>query len=94
MGKGDKPEKKFSTGEISATVWNNKVERDGKPMQFRTVSFQKRYKDNDGEWRESKSLKPADLPKAVLVLNKAYEYLVLKKDRQDNDIVIEEEPIE
>ena len=89
------PEKRFSTGEMSATIWNNVVEKaGGKPMNFKTVSFQKRYKDKDGEWKESKSLKSADLPKAVLVLNKAFEYLVLKKDKQDSDIVIEEEPIE
>lgn len=92
MGKGDKPEKKFSTGEISATVWNNEVKKDGKALQFRTVSFQKRYKDSDGEWKESKSLKPADLPKAVLVLSKAFEFVSLKQN--SNDVVVEEEFVE
>ena len=58
------PEKRFSTGEMSATIWNNVIEKDGKTMNFKTVSFQKRYKDKDGQWKESKSLKPADLPKA------------------------------
>ena len=35
-------------------------------------------KDKNDEWQHTNSLRVNDLPKAALVLNKAYEYLVLR----------------
>ena len=77
---GNQPEKKFSTGAISATVWKNKgtSKRNGEPVEFRTITLQRRYTDKEGKWQTSNSLRLNDLPKASLVLQKAYEYLVLK----------------
>ncbi len=78
------PEKKFSTGAISATVWKNPVEtKEGETREFSTVSLQRRYMDKEGEWRTSHTLRINDLPKAALVLNKAYEYLVLREDSEE-----------
>ena len=76
------PEKKFRAGAISATVWRNVVKtKDGQDAEVRTVSFDKRYKDKEtNEWKSSSSLRAMDLPKAVVVLNKAYEYIVLNGD--------------
>ena len=41
------------------------------------MSFQKRYKDPDGEWKTTHNLDINEIPKAILALSKAYEYLVL-----------------
>lgn len=81
------PEKKFSTGVISATVWKNQgiSKKDGQPVEFRTISLQRRYTDKHGQWQTSGSLRVNDLPKAMLVLNKAYEYLVLKQGVKDSE---------
>ena len=78
---GNQPEKKFSTGVISATVWKNNgtSKKDGSQVEFRTISLQRRYTDKDGNWKSTNSLRINDLPKAALVLNKAYEYLVIKE---------------
>lgn len=74
------PEIKFSTGVISATVWKNTgIKKNGEETEFRTISMQRRYTDKKGEWQSTSSLRINDLPKAALVLNKAYEYLVLKQ---------------
>lgn len=74
------PEIKFSTGVISATVWKNAgIRKNGEETEFRTVSMQRRYTDKKGEWQSTSTLRINDLPKAALVLNKAYEYLVLKQ---------------
>ncbi|HIH43028.1 TPA: hypothetical protein HA246_05265 [Candidatus Woesearchaeota archaeon] len=71
------PEAKFSTGAITATVWKN-------PSQFgddfRTVALERKYKDKDGTWKSTNSMKVNDLPKAWLVLQKAYEFIVLKNN--------------
>ncbi len=82
------PEKKFSTGAVVATVWKNKVERDGQVESYRTVSLERRYMNKaTNEWRSTNSFRLNDLPKAALVLNKAYEYLVLREsDQQDSSI--------
>ena len=80
------PEKKFSTGVISATIWKNSgTSKKGEEVEFRTISLQRRYTDEKGEWKSTSSLRINDLPKASLVLNKAYEYLVLKEQTDSAD---------
>ena len=76
------PEKKFRAGAISATVWRNVVKTpEGQDREVKSVTFQRSYKDKDtNEWKQSNSLRAMDLPKAVVVLNKAYEYIVLNGD--------------
>ncbi len=72
-----KPVKKFSAGAVQVAVWENEGKEGN---NFYSVSLSKRYKDKNEEWKNSNSLKQTDLPKAVLALNKAYEYLTLKDD--------------
>lgn len=76
-GKGDnKPVKKFQAGGISAALWENKASlKDGRQIETLSVTIDRRYKDSDGSWQSSGSLKLNDLPKAILVLSKAYEYM-------------------
>ena len=82
---GNLPEKKFSTGALVATVWQNQgTSKNGEDVSYRTVSFQRRYKDPSGEWKSTSTLRVNDLPKASLVLQKAYEYLVMR-DMQNVD---------
>ena len=77
---GNLPEKKFSTGGLTATVWENQGKnRVGIDVSYRTVSFQRRYTDKNGEWQSTSTLRVNDIPKASLVLQKAYEYLVMKE---------------
>ncbi len=76
MGK-QLPEKKFIASPIAATIWANEAEKDGKKLTFRTVQIDRAYRDKDGEWQHTNSLRINDVPKAVLVLNKAYEYISL-----------------
>ena len=77
---GNVPEKRFSTGAINATVWKNigKSKKTGEDVEFRTITLQRAYKDKNDEWQHTNSMRVNDLPKASLVLNKAYEYLVLR----------------
>ncbi|MBW3023326.1 hypothetical protein KY308_04445 [Candidatus Woesearchaeota archaeon] len=82
----NKPEKKFRAGPITATIWKNSTE-DGE-REFNTVSFERGYKDKNGEWKSTNSLRVNDLPKAAMVLNKAYEYLALgNKDNSEEEVI-------
>jgi len=94
---GNKPEKKFSTGVISATVWKNNgvSKKTGQPTEYRTVTIDRRYTDKDGKWQSTNSMRVNDLPKASLVLQKAYEHIVLKDANgaavsSDEQIAVEE----
>jgi len=81
MENQNKIEKKFSTGVISATIWKNQGKtKEGEETEFNTISIDRRYKDKDGEWKSTSSIRINDLPKVALVANKAYEYLVLKSE--------------
>ncbi|MBW3019534.1 hypothetical protein KY329_05115 [Candidatus Woesearchaeota archaeon] len=75
------PEKRFSTGGIVATVWKNNQTANGKEYEYKTVSLQRRYADKEGKWQTSSSMRLNDLPKAALVLEEAYKYLVLNSDQ-------------
>jgi len=77
--KANMPEKKFRAGAICATVWKNQTEKDGKVVEYRTVSFDRNYQDKEGEWNTTNSLRVNDLPRASLVLQKAYEYMALRE---------------
>lgn len=77
------PEQKFRAGAISATIWLNSRVEDGKKISFRTVSFEKNYKDKEGNWQSTNSLRVSDLPKARLVLDKAYEFIVLRDEHDE-----------
>ena len=72
------PEIKFRAGAVSATVWNNTGQmKDGQLNTFNTISLERSYKDKNQEWQSTNSMRINDLPKASLVLSKAYEYLIL-----------------
>lgn len=72
------PVQKYKAGALAATVWKNEVESNGETRAFHTISLEKSYKDKEGKWQQSRNMLSDDLPKAVCVLNKAFEYLQLK----------------
>ena len=85
MANENKPVKKFQAGGVSAAIWQNRTTlKSGTEIETLSVSIDRRYKDKDGEWKNSSSLKLNDVPKAVMVLSKAYDYMA-SKDKDDGD---------
>ena len=73
----NKPVKTFRDGAIKVTVWGNENDK-GTFYSFEAVQG---YKDNNGEWKESKSFTGADALRASNLLTKAYNHtLDLKAD--------------
>ena len=81
-----KPEKRFRCGGCEAAVFENEINRGGKTMKIKKVSFQKRYKSMDGEWKSTNSLDINEIPKAILALSKAYEYLVIWESTEEEAV--------
>ena len=77
------PERTIRAGAIAATVWQNIVVKDGREATYRTVSLTRSYKDKNDQWQHTTSLRANDLPRAALVLNKAYEFVALSRMGDD-----------
>lgn len=76
----NQPQNKFRAGAVCATVWTNSaVGKDGEEREYSTISIERNYKDKNGEWKSTNSMRINDLPKAALVLSKAYECLILNQ---------------
>lgn len=78
--KENQPEKRFAAGPVVATVWLNRKKQE--PETFKTISLVRNYKDKEDKWQSTNTFRVNDLPKAMLVLNKAYEYLALKQSAE------------
>jgi hypothetical protein len=88
----NKPETVFKVGAVRAAVFRNTIEKAGRSIPLPKVVIEVRYKDKTGQWNGTNSLSLNDLPKAILALQKAFEYLMEHKDSgqpeasQENDL--------
>jgi len=79
----NKPEQSYAAGGVRLAVWKNKGKtKEGQESDYHTAKLERRYKDQTGNWQSTASLHVNDLPKARLLLEKAYENLVLKNDEE------------
>jgi hypothetical protein len=83
---GNQPIKKFRSGAIETAIWfNEREDVDGNKVGFKTVSFSRSYKKKGEEiWRsDAVNLRRNDLAKAILVLQKAQEELLLNDPKNE-----------
>ena len=82
-----KPEVSFKVGAVRAAIFRNTIQRGAQTVSIGKVVLEVRYKDKDGQWKSTHSMSANELPKAILALQKAYEYLMIKKtdDAPDGD---------
>lgn len=88
-----KPQETIRVGAVNVSIFENTIVKDGKMLKIPKAVFQVRYKDKkDGEWKSTNSLSVNDIPKAINALQKAYQFLTEKgqKDEQTH----ESEPID
>ena len=78
-----KPEQKFKAGGVEATIWKNQSENQGVQGEYYSIGFARTYKDKSGVWKTTNSLNLTDVPKAIAVLGKAYEWCVVKKKGEE-----------
>ncbi len=74
----NKPEKKFSCGLISASIWANTKVVNGETIKLYSVTINKAYKEGE-DWKYTDSFNIEDLPKVALVTTEAYKYMRLKE---------------
>lgn len=66
------PVERFRSYGIEASVWEN----EGKL----SVSIRKRYKDEGGDYHDTTTFFQDDLPRLILVAQKAFEFIALADD--------------
>jgi len=67
---GKPPVQKIRFGGMSVSIWENENKD---KQKFHTITMERSYKDKDDAWNNTQTLRHSDLPKAILVLQKAYE---------------------
>lgn len=82
----NRPVKEFCVRNLSLAIWQNEGTRDGRPVTLHSVTVNKRYRDPDtNEWKDSNSFFPDDLPRLRLLLDKAYEHIMLPDRAVDRE---------
>ena len=69
------PEKRFKVGACTASVFVNAVNSSNGKTEIKSVSLQRTYKDKEGNFQHTTNFNANDMPKAVLALIKAYDYM-------------------
>ena len=71
------PEKFFRAGACTASVWANEIDTAKGKVPVKSESIDRAYKGKSGEFQHTASLGLKDIPKAMLALSKAYEYMAM-----------------
>ncbi len=69
------PEKRFKVGGCTASVFVNATSSGNGRGEMKSASLQRTYKDKAGNFQHTTSFNANDIPKAVLALIKAYDYM-------------------
>lgn len=79
----EKPVKEFKAGSVRASVWENHREKNGQKFNVQSVRIERRFRDQEGNWKSSNSFGTRELPLLQVVVAKAFEHLVLN-EREPN----------
>ena len=84
------PIAKFQAGQVSAALWENQVQINGRTVTLLKATVQRRYKDRDGKWQSSGSFGRNEIPMAIYCLQKAFEKIIEKQKDSSNGDNVEE----
>ena len=82
-----KPIKDFKSGHIQASIWRNEVDRDGQTIVRHSVRVQKQFRDDDGDYKDTNYYFRDDLPKLILVAQKAFEFISLSESKEAEESI-------
>ena len=79
-----RPEVSFKAWPVEAAVWKNRIVRDdGGTFDAYSVAIERSYKTDDG-WKKTTRFRVDDLPKVMLVAQKAFEHIVTAPPNKDD----------
>ena len=82
----NKPVQKFSAGSVSCALWENEMPlRTGGTKNVLSATFERRYKDKNGEWKSSNSYGRNELSLLRYCVEKAFEATVEERSVNGED---------
>jgi hypothetical protein len=78
-------EKRIQVGACSASIFAREVDTVSGRAVMRNVVLQRTYKDKDDKYQHTNNYGMNDLPKAILALQKAYEYLAMQGPSENQE---------
>ena len=78
----NKPIKDFRAANIQASVWRNEVQKDGQTVVRHSVRIQKQFRNDSGDYQETNYYFRDDIPKLILVAQKAFEFISLSESKE------------
>jgi len=79
----EQPIEKFRAGQVTCALFANEITVEGKQHRILKAAIGRRYKDRNGNWKTSQSFSRNEIPLAVYVLQKAFEYMIEKKPESE-----------
>lgn len=73
--RNSRPEQIIMVGPCRVSIFRNVCLKDGQEIEIPKVVLEVRYKDKQGRWRGTQGMTLREIPKAILALQKAFEYL-------------------
>jgi hypothetical protein len=79
------PIMQYRSNNLQASVWRNEVIVDDKIMVRLSSVLEKSYKKKDGTYAKTNQLFPHEVPQAIVLLQRCYEYMILSCDSREGD---------
>ncbi len=78
-----KPKENIRIGACQVAIWENVHKVDGNDVSFMSAQVSRGYKDKNDEWQKTDSFGYNDIPKIILALNKAYDFMSKKEKDEE-----------
>lgn len=84
---GNQPIKEFRVrGRITAAIWRNEVQQNGRTVVQHSIKVQRSYKDKGtGDWKTTDYFRPQDLPCLILAAQEAFRFVSLVEAGETDD---------
>ena len=76
------PIKRFVAGSVSATIFEQEIQKGVNKFKVYNTVIQRSYKDKKGGWQNVNSLQQNDIQKALICLQEAQKFLFLKEQKE------------
>jgi len=80
----NQPKARFKHGSITASIFENEVKKNGNSFTVSKVVLQKSFLDKNEHWQTTSSLDTNDVPKAIMALTKAYDFVTRSEAKGDS----------
>ena len=77
------PIKHIKCAGVRVSVWCDKrTGQDGRGFESFSVTLDRAYKDANGAWQNTGRLRENDIPKAIVALGKAFEFVTMRDNEE------------